>query len=54
MGMLFTVLLITLVVAVLGVVAFVLFGEPFVDHAERFATRAAEAWARAHISTERR
>jgi hypothetical protein len=36
MGMLFTVLSTALVVAVLGVVAFVLFGEPFVDHAERF------------------
>jgi hypothetical protein len=39
MGMLFTVLSIALVVAVLGLVAFVLFGEPFVDHAERFRDR---------------
>jgi hypothetical protein len=36
MGMLFTVLSIALVVAVLALVAFVLFGEPFVDHVERF------------------
>jgi hypothetical protein len=36
MGMLFTVLSIALVVAVLGLVAFVLFVEPFVDHTERF------------------
>jgi hypothetical protein len=36
MGMLFTVLSIALVVAVLGLVAFVLFVEPFVDHGERF------------------
>jgi hypothetical protein len=36
MGTLFTVLAIALVVAVLGVVAFVLFVEPFVHHAERF------------------
>ncbi|MGZ4390684.1 MAG: hypothetical protein ACXVRK_00980 [Gaiellaceae bacterium] len=36
MGMLFTVLSIALVVAVFGVVAFVLFVEPFVDHTERF------------------
>jgi type II secretory pathway component PulM len=36
MGMLFTVLSIALVVAVLVVVAYVLFVEPFVDHAERF------------------
>jgi hypothetical protein len=36
MGMLFTVLSIALVAAVLALVAFVLFGEPFVDHAERF------------------
>lgn len=36
MGMLFTVLSIALVVAVLGLVGFVLFGEPFAYHAERF------------------
>jgi hypothetical protein len=36
MGMLFTVLSIVLVVAVLGLVAYVLFVEPFVDHTERF------------------
>jgi len=36
MGMLFTVLSIALVVAVLGLVAYVLFVEPFVDHTERF------------------
>jgi hypothetical protein len=36
MGMVFTVLSIALVVAVLGLVAFVLLVEPFVDHAERF------------------
>jgi hypothetical protein len=34
--MLFTVLSIALVVAVLVVVAYALFVEPFVDHAERF------------------
>lgn len=36
MGMLFTVLSIALVVAVLGVVAYVLFVEPFVHHTECF------------------
>jgi hypothetical protein len=36
MGMLFTILSIAVVVAVLGLVAFLLFGEPFVDHTERF------------------
>jgi type II secretory pathway component PulM len=36
MGMLFAVLSIALVVAVLGVVAYVLFVEPFVGHTERF------------------
>lgn len=36
MGMLFTVLSIALVVVVFGLVAFVLFVEPFADHAERF------------------
>jgi hypothetical protein len=36
MGMLFTFLSIALVVVVLGLVAFVLFVEPFVDHAEHF------------------
>jgi hypothetical protein len=36
MGMIFTVLSIALVGAVLGLVAFVLFIEPFLDHAERF------------------
>ena len=36
MGTLFTVLAIALVVVVLGLVAFVLFVAPFVDHAERF------------------
>jgi hypothetical protein len=36
MGMLFTVLSIALVVAVLGLVAFVLFVEPFIDHDEHF------------------
>lgn len=36
MGVLFTVLSIALVVAVLGLIAFVLFVEPTVDHAERF------------------
>jgi hypothetical protein len=36
MGMLFTVLAIALVVAVLGLVAFVFVVEPFADHAERF------------------
>ncbi len=36
MGILFTVLSIALVVAVPGLVAFVLFVEPFVDHAEHF------------------
>jgi hypothetical protein len=36
MGMLFAVLSIALVVVVLGLVAFALFVEPFVDHAERF------------------
>jgi hypothetical protein len=36
MGVLFTVLSIALVVAVLGVVAFVLFVEPFVGHTEHF------------------
>lgn len=36
MGMLFTVLSIALVVAVLGVVAYVLLVEPFVEHTERF------------------
>ena len=36
MGMLFTVLSIALVVAVLVVVAFVLFVEPFANHTERF------------------
>lgn len=34
--MLFTVLSIALVVAVLGLVTFVLFVEPFADHVERF------------------
>jgi hypothetical protein len=36
MGIVFTVLSIALVVAVLGLVAFVLLVEPFVDHGERF------------------
>jgi hypothetical protein len=36
MGMLFTVLSIAVVVAVLGLVVFVLLGEPFVEHTERF------------------
>ncbi len=36
MGMLFAVLSIALVVVVLGLVAFALFVEPFVGHAERF------------------
>jgi hypothetical protein len=36
MGMTFTVVSIALVVAVLGLLAFVLFVEPFVDHTERF------------------
>jgi len=36
MGGLFTVLSIALVVVVLGLVAFVLLVEPFVDHIERF------------------
>lgn len=36
MGTLFTVLAIALVVVVLGLVAFVLVVEPFVEHAERF------------------
>jgi hypothetical protein len=36
MGMLFTVLSIALVVAVLGMLAFVLLVEPFLDHAEQF------------------
>jgi hypothetical protein len=36
MGVLFTVLSIALVVAVFGLVAFVLLVEPRLDHAERF------------------
>jgi hypothetical protein len=36
MGTLFTVLAIALVVVVLGLVAFVLLVEPFIDHTEHF------------------
>jgi hypothetical protein len=36
MGMLLTVISIAVVVAVLGLVAFVVFVEPFVDHTEHF------------------
>ncbi len=36
MDMLFTVITIAVVVVVLGFVAFVLVGEPFVDHRERY------------------